>query len=204
MKKLLILGQPNTGTSLLAALLGSHSDVGILFEDTTNQSEKIYGKSIVGNKLLLWHQIRWAWRATKLEYLINRVLNFGRKRQIRFCPSSRKSICDHISEGYKIFVITRNVEEVRRSNMRRQEWLKPEWLRRYYFDLVYNAGIRIIEKLIISDADMMLVEYSFLTNEPGQCLRRICQWLDIEYEAGMLEGVKKNWHYQKDEIIPNS
>ena len=48
---LLLLGCQRSGTTLLAAMLGRHSEISMLFESVTDDTMKLIGKKYCGNKL---------------------------------------------------------------------------------------------------------------------------------------------------------
>ncbi|NND95360.1 MAG: hypothetical protein HKN45_10875 [Flavobacteriales bacterium] len=99
-KLLLVLGCQRSGTTLLAAMLGRHSEINMLFESTTNDTTRLIGKTYCGNKLLAWRQIRLKKRSSKFGHLINRIVNldFGLKRndhhKFRVYPNSSLSVQD--------------------------------------------------------------------------------------------------------------
>ena len=76
MKPILILGCQRSGTTLLASVLGRHSEVNMLFESTTDDTLKLIGKKYQGNKLCVWRQIRRNQKASKWGHFVNRLVNF--------------------------------------------------------------------------------------------------------------------------------
>ena len=78
-KLVLILGLQRTGTTLLASMLGGHSEVNMLFESVGSDTTSLIGKKISANKLLVYRQIRFTQRASRLGHLINRIVNLDFK-----------------------------------------------------------------------------------------------------------------------------
>ena len=64
-KILLLLGCQRSGTTLLAAMLGGHSEINMLFESTSDDVLKLIGKKYSGNKALVRRQIRFSQRSSK-------------------------------------------------------------------------------------------------------------------------------------------
>jgi len=59
MNYLLVIGAPRSGTTLLATMIGRHTEVGMLNEDTRGKAfRRVLGKSITGNKLCVPNQIQ--------------------------------------------------------------------------------------------------------------------------------------------------
>ena len=197
-KKILILGCIHSGTSLLTSLIGGHPNIGMLFEDLNNNEDKIYGKDFVGNKLILWHQIRYKQRANRVTHILNRVLNLFRKSQIKIFPSSRKSILDYVKEKAFIITITRNESETRESMRKRMKWLKNERLKEFYCGVVYRQSYKLIDKISMSGySNFMTIKLENLRNEPEKVLKNICRALGVVYDKRMLDGVNKNWRYSE-------
>ena len=65
MKLFVVIGLQRTGTTLLASMLGRHSEINMLFESVTKDSLKLIGKEWNCNKLLAYRQIRINQRSSK-------------------------------------------------------------------------------------------------------------------------------------------
>ncbi len=191
---LLILGAQRSGTTLLASMLGRHSEINMLFESTSNEVFRLIGKKYQGNKLCLARQIDWEQRSNKFVFLANRIINghfFGDKYQVRRVgPTSRLSIKDYIQKKSKIVWIRRPDEEVINSMIRRtpmsQKQAKAELKK-----------VRLIETHL---QDFLKVDYHDLTRNPNKVLRAVCEYLEIGFEEEMLSGPEFNVIYPQKGI----
>lgn len=197
-KILLVVGVQRTGTTLLASMLGGHSEVNILFESVGNDVKNLIGKKISANKLLAYRQIRFYQRASKFGHLINRIINFDFKiknkhQKRRFFPTSSLCIDDYRKLGAKFIIIERDKKATIKSIMKRtnQSFIEA--------DYEYNMGMKIMQK--IKDLDSVTISFSDLVNKSEITLKKICNFLDIRYEKRMLDGPKYNFVYPNKKII---
>ena len=194
---LLVLGCQRSGTSLLAAMLGRHPEINMLYESTTTDVRKAIGKRYSGNKLLTWRQIRKTRRGSKFGDLLNRMANLDVSRRtkhhkIRVFPTSRMSIDDYLRLDASIIVITRPEEEVVRSITRRTGMSTRQAVREFQRS----------ERELHTVADVALkITFSDLVNEPESVLQRICGFLDLDYDPRMLEGPAYNYVYPHSGIL---
>lgn len=197
-KPLLILGCQRSGTTLLAAMLGRHSEINMLFENTTDATFKLIGKKYSGNKVLAWRQIRWNERASKFGHLVNRIVNFDffkerRRHRIRVFPLSKLSVKDYVEKDAEIITIKRRKEEVVNSITSRTELSEKQASKEY------DLAIKEIER--VEDMAVANIDFADLVNDPIDTLKEICDGLDIEFEESMLEGPKYNIMYPNSKII---
>lgn len=197
-KPLLILGCQRSGTTLLAAMLGRHSEINMLFENNTDATFELIGKKYSGNKILAWRQVRWNQRASKFGHLVNRIVNLDfflkrRSHKIRVFPLSRLSIKDYVEKDAKIITIVRDKKEVVNSIVKRAEMPKE------LAEKEYDLAIKEIER--VKEIAVANIDFSDLVNDPIDTLTEVCDSLDIEFEERMLEGPKYNFVYPNLEII---
>ena len=190
-KKLLITGCQRSGTTLLATALARHSEVSMLWGDLQGKINLLIGKKYAGVKLSAYRQIRER-RATKLDHLLNRIISlFRNKNRYRVFPTN--SMC--FDDFDKIIYIDREppgkVTESIERNLGLSFWLATdEWSKAYdikrYLD---NSEI----------FDLYFVRFEKLVNNPEEELRKICVWLDLEWDEKMLEAPKYNHEYPQKE-----
>lgn len=189
-KLLLLIGCQRSGTSLLTAMLGRHSEINMLYESTSSDVLHRTGKRYSGNKLLTWRQIRMTQRASKLGHLVNRIVNFHfrgeRHHKLRIYPTSSLSIQDYLNKGAAIIVAVRNKEEVISSITSRTDMTVQQAV------CEYDRSMKIIEEL---GTIAHRVDFYDLIHQPGETLKEICLHLELSYEEQMMEGVEFNVAY---------
>jgi len=196
-KLLLILGCQRSGTTLLAAMLGRHSEINMIFEGTSKDWTKGIGKKYSGNKLLTWRQIRYDKKASKFGYLINRIVNFNltnsaKPHKHRPFPTSKASIKEYIDQGATIITLTREKEDVVKSITTRTKASHSTAGKEYdkamgEIDKVKNIAVNI--------------KFSELIADPKKELIKICDALNLDFEPEMLNGTKYNFVYPNDKIL---
>lgn len=194
---LLLLGCQRSGTTLLAAMLGGHSEINMLFESVTKDTFRLIGKRYNGNKLLAYRQIRMSQRASRFGHLINRIvnLNFGREpkpHKLRPFPTGRLTLQDYIDRDAKIITIVRKKEEVVSSIVKRTEMSEKQASREY--DLVINEINKVTDRALN-------ITFKELVGDPEGTLKTICNYLDLEFEPRMLKGPEYNFVYPEKSII---
>lgn len=197
LKLLLILGCQRSGTTLLTAMLGGHSEINMLFESTTKDVLKLIGKEVNGNKLLVWRQIRMNQRASKFGHLMNRIANFDffpktRHHKLRPFPTSAMSIQDYIDKGATIITITRNRDEVLKSITSRTKMSQKQAEREY------NKSISIMNSIT---ENVIPLDYYDIVHSPAETLTMICNKLGLDFEERMMQGHKYNFVYPNKSII---
>lgn len=196
---ILLLGCQRSGTTLLASMLGGHSEINMLFESTGDDVLKLIGKKYSGNKLLTWRQIRKSQRASKFGHLVNRLANFDFKfknkhHSKRVYPISKLSIEDYLERGATIISIFRNKEDVVNSITKRTSVSREIASKEY--DLAYEILNSLKEQSIN-------VQFSDLVKQPEKTLETVCNALGLEFEERMLEGPKYNFVYPNKSVIKN-
>jgi len=195
---LLLLGCQRSGTTLLAAMLGRHSEISMLFESTTDDTKKLIGKKYCGNKLLAWRQIRINSTSSKFGHLINRVANFdfglkkNRHHKVRIFPTSALSIQDYLDDGAKIITIFRNKQEVVNSITNRTKMSEAQ------ASIEYDRAVQEMQHV---QKEAFEIQFDKLVNDPVQTLKEVCQFLGLDYEDRMLEGTEYNFVYPHSSVI---
>ena len=197
-KLVLILGLQRTGTTLLASMLGGHSEVNMLFESVGSDTISLIGKKISANKLLVYRQIRFTQRASRLGHLINRIVNLDFKiknkhHRKRPYPTSKLSIKDYEKLGCKFIIIERDEKSSIDSMMSRAKQSFAEAKNEY------DKGTLILTK--VKDLDSHTISFLDLVNNTEITLKNICEFLEIDFEKRMLEGPKYNFVYPNEKVI---
>ena len=197
-KLVLILGLQRTGTTLLASMLGGHSEVNMLFESVGSDTTSLIGKKISANKLLVYRQIRFTQRASRLGHLINRIVNLDFKiknkhHRKRPYPTSKLSIKDYEKLGCKFIIIERDEKSSIDSMMSRAKQSFAEAKNEY------DKGMHILKK--VKALDSHTISFLDLVNNTEITLKNICEYLEIDFEKRMLEGPKYNFVYPNEKVI---
>lgn len=199
-KLLLVVGCQRSGTTLLASMLGGHSEINMLIESTNKEVFKLAGKKYSGNKLILYRQIRINQRASKFGHLINRFVNldFGiTSKKIhphKLYPTSDLSIQDYIDKKAKIITIIRDESEVINSITSRTSLSEKQ------AKYEYKKSLEIVN-LLKSDITTLHISFSDLIHKTKETLISICNYLELEFEERMLKGVEYNFIYPNKNIL---
>lgn len=194
---LLVLGCQRSGTTLLAAMLGGHSEINMLFESKTEDTFSLIGKKYSGNKLLTWRQIRMQQRSSRFGHLMNRLANLDfsenhKAHRFRPYPNSCLSIQDYIDRGSKIICLYRKKEEVVSSIRNRTQMTQVQ------AEKEYDLAVAEMDK--VADRSMR-IEFSDLVTDPEKTLTKICSELNLEFEPRMLQGPEYNFVYPHKKVI---
>lgn len=182
---LLILGSPRSGTTLIASLIGSHSDVAMLIEDINFSITKLTGKKVVANKLCIPNQIQLYRRAGFFSRLTRKI---GLRDFIKIYPNSRFTITDYLSlENSRIIAIIRNgydvVFSIQKRGKKKFKLSAYRWCR----------AIEIIHYLYNTYNDrVFLLSFENLVNNPENQIKAIAGFLGLPFEKSMLNGYKFN------------
>ncbi len=188
---LLIIGAPRSGTTLLASMIGTHSDVAMLIEDRTFAIKKLTGKTILSNKLCIPHQ-------TEIKKKASLFSRYAQK--IGFLenyPTSKFSIEDYLKlENLKILCIIRNGNDIINSIMKRGKKTQQ---------IAFKRWSRSIEMILYLHHNYPLqtaiISYEDLVTEPEKMLKSISLFLDVKFQPQMLEGYKYNILYPNESGI---
>lgn len=199
---LLIVGCQRSGTTLLASMLSRHPEIGMLNECEQNSERFMLGFKYNGNKLCAWTQIRMDTRASRIGYLVNRIVHAqflpskfmtSATQRARLFPTSKKSVQDYLREDAVVLVITRDKRKVVDSMVRRGGYkLKGAHKE-------YDRALDILNQLI-SDGHFH-VSYEALVQNPEKVMQQVCQHLQVVYTPEMLDGCKYNTFYPEKSIV---
>lgn len=178
---LLVVGAPRSGTTLFACMIAGHTDVALLKEVPEMYVQRLLSKKVVGNKLCVPNQIE-----LKKQRRIP-----GRDFWKKIGLAKRTSTSTYCIEEYldlpnpKIIAITRDGNDVISSNMRRgNKSLKTSSYR-------WCRAIEVIHELKRCYDDKVLVtSFEELVEDPEGVMRKVADFLGLDYQERMLEGYK--------------
>lgn len=182
---LLILGPPRSGTTLLAAMISRHTEIGILNENKSWAMRQLLGKVVVGNKRCIPNQIELKKRG-RLSLRFFKTIGLAKEYQ-----SSEYSIEDYLTlPNIKLLCLIRSGDDVISSIMNRGE--KNFRIAAYR----WRRAIEIIHYLNQTYPNSTLVaSFEDLIMQPREMMERIATFLGVEYQERMLEGPKYNPWY---------
>ncbi len=199
-KLLLVVGCQRSGTTLLASMLGGHSEINMLFESTKTDVFKLIGTKYSGNKSILYRQIRMHQKATKFGHLVNRIVNLDLtlKPKVlhtkRVFPVSDLSIQDYINKDAKIITILRSENEVINSITTRTKMSVQQAKKEY------KASLKIINNLK-TYKNALHIQFSDLIHNTKETLIEVCKFLDLDFEERMLRGPEYNFIYPNKKVL---
>ena len=188
---LLLIGAPRSGTTLLATMIGRHTDVGMLNEDVSGRGfGKILGKQVRGTKLCVPNQIRLSHRSF-----------FGRRflkkmGLVAEAPKSKYCIRDYLElPNLKILAIIRDGEDAVASMMARGKNRTRKAARRWReaIETIYELKHQYGERVLVVTFDEVLLR-------PIVVLQKVCDFLGIGFQEQMLDGHRHNPYYPEAEL----
>jgi hypothetical protein len=188
--KLLILGAPRSGTTLLTGMIGAHPQVAMLCEDRAFSMRHLISKRVVGNKLCIPNQI-------DLEPSLLARLG-ARLGYSIFKDKSTVSIQGHLEdETMKLITLIRTPQAIVSSIMERGGHPFEEAARRWMRSVEVIAHLRehAPERTI-------LVSFEDLVRDPERTLQSICDFINLAYDADMLEGYRGRTYSDQGGIDP--
>jgi hypothetical protein len=192
-QRLLIIGAPRSGTSLLAAMLGRHPECGIMHECLSCMEKKIVGKDVVGNKLCVPKQISYE---IPFKY---RLYDLLRKAPVlrRILPDRSRSIRKYLTEHEaKIVAIIRDGDAVVNSMLKRSK------TRIHTAVDQWSQAVELIDRIKEEFPDsIIVVRFEDLVTDPESSVKRIVRHLSIAYDPVMLSGYAHNRKYPGREGI---
>lgn len=200
MTHLLVLGAPRSGTTLLAAMIGCHDQVGMLSEDFGTAVRHIVGKPVVGNKLCVPNHIEM--RQTRPEWVrLVGTRGFHKLHQygyFRYRPEALLCIEDYLSwENVKLIAIIRDGNAVVSSIMKRGE--QPYEVAAYR----WRRSIEVISELRNEHPETLLVlSFEHLVKQPAIAMHRVAEHLGLPFQSQMLEGYRYTRAYPNENIDP--
>lgn len=210
---MLILGAPRSGTTLLAAMIGSHEDSAILMEDYYGGVFRVLSKKMPGVKLCIPNQIelnenihlvRFNKALNILIKLVNPLFDSLFKKRLPYkIIRSCYSIRDYINTASKVHVITilRNPIDATKSEKKRarvtRDYAKQQWLRA--LDIL---GVLYNEKE--SFQSFSLIDFDDLVSDPKNTISKIFKNLELDYSAASMEGFRFTPQYSAREGVSAS
>lgn len=182
---LLILGAPRSGTTLLATMIGRHTEIGILNEDHSWAMRRILGRRIVGNKRCIPNQIEMKKRSL-FHLRVFKTIGWAKEYQ-----SSEYSIEDYLSlPGIRVVGLIRDGNDVISSVMNRSEkrFRVASYRWRRSVDIIHELKTRYSEIVLV-------ISFEDLVVNPQASMERIAAFLGVEYQERMLEGPRYNPWY---------
>jgi Sulfotransferase family len=189
-RHVLLLGAPRSGTTLLATMIGRHTDVGMLNEDPGRGIGKVLGKAVTGNKLCVPNQIRLRSHGSLQLRWLKRV---GLATE---APASVYSIEDYLElPNLKVLAIIRDGNDTVASIMTRGKNRLRKAARRWSeaIETIYTLRQRFGPRVLV-------VAFDDLVLQPDTVLHRICSFLEIEFQDRMMDGHRYNLFYPQAEL----
>lgn len=187
----LLIGAPRTGTTLLATMVGRHTEVGIVNEDVTGRGiDAVLGKQLTGNKLCVPNQIRLNRRSFAGERFLKR-LGF-----VAEAPKSRYSIRDYLElPNLKVLAIIRDGTDSVSSMMARGKDRLKKAARRWgeAIETIYELKQHYSDRVLVVSFDELLLY-------PDKVMGRVCEFLGLIFQERMLDGYKYNPYYPETEL----
>ncbi len=183
---LLVLGAPRSGTTLLAAMLATHSQISVLFEEFWGAAGHILAKKYKGVKLCIPNQIELSYRWTILDLLIARIPKLRSIPPLFKSASSKFSIEDYLSnEELKVVAIVRDRDSVIKSMLSRTKYTpklaEKEWSR----------SIEIMHTLYEKYPDRVaIIKFNSLVESPENVAKKLSEFLSVDFEEEMLQAYK--------------
>ena len=189
--KLLILGAPRSGTTLLTGMIGAHPQVAMLCEDRAFSMRHLISKRVVGNKLCIPNQI-------DLEpSLLARVgARFG---YTVFKQKSVVSIQGYLEdEAVKMITLIRAPQAIVSSIMKRGDHPFEEAAQRW------KRSVEIIADLREKEPERtLLISFENLVRDSETTIRSTCNFIGLDYHSRMLEGYRGRTYSDQGGINPS-
>ncbi len=184
--KLLVLGAPRSGTSLLAGMIGAHPNVAMLREDYAGSMGKIVGKDVVANKVCIPNQIGFSntwW---------NRLLR--RYGYTFFRGYSVVSIEDYMSDStMRVVGVVRSPYAVVESMIRRGGLVKSAAYARWA-----KSTIMLAEMSKRYQDRILIISFESLVQDPHKAMLIVCDHLSLEYSDSMMMGHRHTASYDSE------
>jgi len=200
-KKLLITGCHRSGTTLLASMIGSHSDIVVLNEEYFDGLEKVIGKKWAGVKAPVPNVLYESKNSLFMTVLKRKLAWVNRKckfilKVYRIRGWYHYSISDFVkNRNAKIIFISRKFESNVNSIVKRLG-TSPFLARKHV-----RYANKVKTKLKELDGDKVLfVELGVLTSKPEKTLMEVCDFLDVDFDEKMLDGYNHTPSYENDRI----
>lgn len=209
--KFMIIGAGRGGTSLLMALLDSHSNLEVASEFATQSH--LMGRGFNCKSLNIYQERMEVFNEkcveranqTKDKIWGNKITTeqiYGLEDHNKNNPKNSINIMNNFflesfKEKKKIFILRDGRSCVNSKVKRTGQTMKQACER-------WNYSVLVYEFLNKYDKNSISLKFENLVNKPEQELRRICKFLRVEFEVNMLTGVKSNKlmpEYQHGEFV---
>jgi len=190
---ILLIGAPRSGTTLLATMIGSHSDIGMVNEDVNIRAlGRVLGKRFTGVKLCVPNQIR----LEKKSFFGSGILK--KWGFIAESPKSYFSIKEYLAiPNLKVIAIIRDGNDSVSSMMVRGKSKLKKAARRW------GEAIETIYTIKTMHPDrVLIVSFENLVLDPIATMHAVCEFLGLALENRMLEGHKLNPYYPESRLDP--
>lgn len=197
-QKLLITGCHRSGTTLLAAMVGCHKDIAIIYQDYYDSFSRILSKKYIGTKMTI-PSILFNKKRSKIYISIFRKISKVRRLFFAWrhpAGTCNYSISDFLTDG-KIIFISRSDDENIKSILRWTRQIK----RTAQKDVQFANSIK---KKLEGHSNVFFVEMKNLTKNPEGTMKDICNFLEIEYDNSMVQGYKYTRQYNYGKIEEKS
>ncbi len=193
---LLILGAARSGTTLLATMLATHSKVGVLFEDLWGGAGRILARQYKGVKLCVPNQIELNYYWSIIDLVLARIPKLRNVTPLFKKAMSRYSISDYVlNSELKVIAIIRDVESVTQSMQKRTSRTEQEAIAEW------SRAIEVMHTVYEDNSSrMMIVNFNSLVTKPEETAKKLCTFLDIDFEEAMLQAYKHTPIYKSDGI----
>jgi hypothetical protein len=206
----LVLGTPRSGTTLLTCLIGAHPECISMSECFSMEQGKIVSPTNnILNKLCTPNHIQYRYSAKK--NLASKAVQRLKDKMIRYITLKLKKEFIHIprvdtsiekymknNDKRKLIIIIRKPDDVISSMMKRDNLSKKHAVSRWAYGL---------DQLCLSVTEhterCVAVKFEQLVKEPVKELKRVCEFMNIEYDKKMKSGAKQTPQYSHDKIEKN-
>ena len=193
---LLILGAARSGTTLLATMLASHSQIGVLFEDLWGGAGRTLARRYKGVKLCVPNQIELRYYWSIIDLVLARIPKLRDLTPLFKTAMSKYSISDYLmNDELKLVAILRDVESVTSSMQKRTSRTSQEAIAEW------SRNVEVIYTLYEQHPDrMIIVNFNNLVTSPENTARALCEFLEVDFEPNILEAYKHTPIYQSKGI----
>jgi hypothetical protein len=189
-KKLLVTGCHRSGTTLLAAIIGMHNDIALINEDYYDSYSRILCKKYIGTKAVI-PTILLNKKRSKIYISIYRkfskYINIVKKSHV--IGGCNYSIIDFD----KVIFIHRD-KESNISSIIKRHCNKRKFAER---DIAITNAIKL---QLMNNENVLFIELKELTSNTEYEAKKICNFLELNYDKKILDGYKYTPTYKNNKI----
>ena len=190
--EIIVLGSGRGGTSLIGSLLDAHSDLEIALEEHVNEHivPSDYNQKLTKPEQALKSFMKACEadaKASKFRFgnkltteQLGFVEDFGRN------TAMRRHLVDKLLRGRKIVFITRDGRNCIQSKMDRTG---ADYATALFY---WKHSVHFLQFLEGQDLELYRFKYEDLLEQPEATMRRVCEFLAIDYQKQMWEGSNSN------------